>query len=323
MLPIGTVFCFPHLKEGHSTDEVNADNNEKDYIDDADYKPDEVQQTDESMIKADNASVSICGLDTSPLSFQVKRKRIDELSSSTKKSLIAKHKKVKQQLKKRFAEAAAPGQAKEFMATVLGDSSEKDDEMEEIGEDLLELLRLHPESDSISKLIILSLVNHDKYTKTELMNLFGCSKYKIDQARKWKIENHANIVPEKVSFTRNRLNIDKCEHFVDFIFSSGLLQDVAYGVHKIKFDCGKKETVPKAILTTRYSHAIGFYKQNCEKTAYEPLSESSLWGILKAIKPSQRKSLAGLDDITAAGMNAFDLLEKVAKGPYANDPEDI
>ena len=45
------------------------------------------------------------------------------------------------------------------------------------------------------------------------------------------------------------------------------------------------------------------------------------WGILRAIKPSQRKSLAGLDDITATGMNAFDLLENVAKGPHANDPE--
>ena len=60
-----------------------------------------------------------------------------------------------------------------------------------------------------------------------------------------------------MSYTRNCLNMRKCEHFLDFIFSSGLLQGVAYGVHKIKFDSGNKGSFLKAILTTRYSHAIG------------------------------------------------------------------
>ena len=128
----------------------------------------------------------------------------------------------------------------------------------------------------LSKLIILSLINHEKYSKSELMALFGCSRYKIDQACRWKDENQGSLVPEKVCFTRNRLNIEKCEHFLDFIFSSGLLQDVAYGIHKIRFDSGTKETIPKAIPTTRYSHAIGFYKKNCLKTDYEPLSDSTL-----------------------------------------------
>ena len=92
----------------------------------------------------------------------------------------------------------------------------------------------------------------------------------------------------KVSFTRNCPNIRKCEHFLDFIFSSGLLQEVAYGVHKIIFDNRNKKTVLKAILTTRYSHAIGFYIQNCEKTCYEPLSESTL-GNLTSNKAISKK----------------------------------
>ena len=149
--PIGTVFCFPHLKECNSdgnyndgcTEEVNGNNvnNEKD---DVDYVPDEIQPSDESMEMADEASLSICSLDTSPLSFQVKRKRVDELSS--KMNLVAKYRKVKRQLKKKFAEAAAPGQVEEFMAKVLGDSPDEDnDEIEEIAEKLVELLRLYPE----------------------------------------------------------------------------------------------------------------------------------------------------------------------------------
>ena len=80
------------------------------------------------------------------------------------------------------------------------------------------------------------------------MKLFGCTKYKIDQARKLKFEKREIIIPQKL------------------LFSSGLLQDE---VHKITFDSRNKETVPKAILTTCYSHAIGFYIQNCEKTGNE------------------------------------------------------
>ena len=69
------------------------------------------------------------------------------------------------------------------------------------------------------------------------------------------------------------MNFDKCEHFVDFIFTSGLLQDVAYGVQKLKFDSGNRETIHKAILTSRYSHAITFYKQTCIEVDYEPVTQ--------------------------------------------------
>ena len=105
------------------------------------------------------------------------------------------------------------------------------------------------------------------------------------------------------------MNSDKVEDFVSFLFSSGLLQDVAYGVTNIKFDDGSKETIPHAILTTTYSHVISLYKDLCAEINFTPLSDSSLWRILRALKPSQRKSLSGLDDMTAAGMNGFSQLE--------------
>ena len=311
IFPIGTVFCFKHLKDPteecsqngcDSTAVKEIDQNGCDDAGDVDYEPEIISQSEESLNMAEEASMSICGLDTSPLSFQIKRKRVDDSSSNTKKTLLAKYEKVKKQLKLRFAEAAAPGQVEEFIKKVLNSSDEEDNSDDDIPDDLVEFLRLYPDSDSISKMIILSLIDHNKYSKNEIMAFFGCSRYKIDHARSWKAKNQGNLVPEKVRFTRNRLNIIKVEHFLDFVFSSGLLQDVSYGVHKIKFDSGTKETIPKAILTTRYSHAIGFYKQNSLKNQYEPLSDSTLWGILKAIKPSQRKSLAGLDDISAAGI---------------------
>ena len=112
------------------------------------------------------------------------------------------------------------------------------------------------------------------------MSLFGCSKYKVDLARKWKQQNAGLFKVQKETFTRNQLNVIKCEHFLDFLFSSGLLQDTAYGVQKLKLASGEKETVPKAILTSQYSHVIGLYKKACKNVNYDALSDSSLWNIL-------------------------------------------
>ena len=119
-------------------------------------------------------------------------------------------------------------------------------------------------------------------------------------------------LPNKIKFTRKRLSIPKCEHFLDFIFSSGLLQDVAYGVTNLKYDSGETQTVAKAIITSNYSHTIALYLESCNKNLFEPLSESSLLRILNTIKPSKKKCLAGLNDTAAAGMNGFTTLEQIA-----------
>ena len=44
----------------------------------------------------------------------------------------------------------------------------------------------------------------------------------------------------------------------------------------------------------------------CKSSEFQPVSESSLYRILRSLKPSQRKSLSGLDDIMADGLNGFD-----------------
>ena len=68
------------------------------------------------------------------------------------------------------------------------------------------------------------------------MEIFDCTKHQIDQARKMKRENSGLSIPKKEKIIRNRLPQEKIEHFLEFLFSRGLLQDVAFGVNKIKFD---------------------------------------------------------------------------------------
>ena len=99
------------------------------------------------------------------------------------------------------------------------------------------------------------------------------------------------MLPEKKKHNRNKLDLNKAEHFLDFIFSSGISQDVAYRVTRIKYDNGEEQKISHAVLTAKFSHAITMYKESCNEVGYSPLSDRSLFRILSAIKPSQRKCL--------------------------------
>ena len=74
---------------------------------------------------------------------------------------------------------------------------------------------------------------------------------------------------QKGSFKRNKLNTT-AEHFLDYIFDSGLLQDVAYGINKLQYDRGNIQVLPKAIITCKYSQLIEFYQNFCKESDYQP-----------------------------------------------------
>ena len=172
----------------------------------------------------------------------------------------------------------------------LDSKKEENKEKYKIPEELIKIKKMYEESHSISSLIILSTVDHEKYTKQDLMKVFGVSKYKIDQARKFRKENTGFKIPATTQKSRVHMNIFKAEHFLDFLFSSGTLQYVAYSTTKIKFESGEEQRIANAIITSKFSHMIAFYKKYCDSIHYQLLYNSSLWSILNGIGPSQRKS---------------------------------
>ena len=127
-------------------------------------------------------------------------------------------------------------------------------------------------------------------------------KISSKKALKWKLHTVEIEFPTKNKIKRNKLDTYKCEHFLDYLFTSGLMQDVAYGITKLKYDSGGTKTIPHAILTAKYSHVIASYIQRCSESQFEALPERTLFRLLQQLKPPQRHSLAGLDDITADGM---------------------
>ena len=111
-----------------------------------------------------------------------------------------------------------------------------------------------------------------------------------------------------------KMDISAAKHFINFLFDTNLLQDVAFGTTTLKYDTGEKQTMPRAILTAMKSHVIEEYKRFCSDLQMaSPLSDSALWKILRAIKPSQRHAMAGLDNLTADGLKGFLVLSDTVK----------
>ena len=101
------------------------------------------------------------------------------------------------------------------------------------------------------------------------------------------------------------MDLDFARHFVEFLFSSNLIQDVAYGTSIINFSDGSKQLLPKSILKLSKSHNINEYNKYCKSFSFKLLSNSVLWQILKALKPGPQQAMAGLDNVTADGLTRF------------------
>ena len=186
-LPAGAAFCMKHLKSISCTQdqEENENNNpEKNPVifstpDDDIYVPEQPIISEESLEGATNRANSLCDdLVMSPLSFQIKQTRVKDLTESTKQKLKKKFERVKLQLEKKFAETNAPGQSEELIAQVL--NYEESDRTDVIPEDLTVLVDMFKQSDSLEQIILLAVVNHDRYTKEDLIKFFGCKKHQID-----------------------------------------------------------------------------------------------------------------------------------------------
>ena len=121
--------------------------------------------------------------------------------------------------------------------------------------------------------------------------------------------------------SRQKIDHKKAEHFLDYLFESDALQDVAYRTTTLKYDSGVKQSVSHAVLTALKSHVIQDYFAYCSDVGCEPLSRTTLWNILSAIKPSQRRALGGLDNTTANGLQGIDNLTKLLKDEHLNFEE--
>ncbi|CAH3192358.1 unnamed protein product, partial [Porites evermanni] len=161
---------------------------------------------------------------------------------------------------------------------------------------------------------ILSLFVND-YSKSELLALIpGLSKWRIDEARKHAFQTKPGQPIDPPRITRCRLDTVKVDHFLDFLSSPSVLQDVAYGTRTLKLESGESLETPNMVRTVISSHLVRMYLNFCVDSNGLNL-ENSLkpkhFVSLQVCGASLKKSLAGLDSTQTDGVQALATLEDI------------
>ena len=137
------------------------------------------------------------------------------------------------------------------------------------------------------------------------------SERQIKQARAHARANGPGVNVSKKHYHRITLDMNKVDHFIDFINRPYFHQDVAFGMRSLKLDSGETLEMPNIVRTVTRSTMISQYVQFCSEESFEPLSRATLYRILEVREASQRRSLAGLDNIAADGSAAFKTLYQI------------
>jgi len=151
----------------------------------------------------------------------------------------------------------------------------------------------------------------------------GLTEYRFKEARLHILKHgRGSAVPVNKS-PRMRINESQLDHFLTFITSSHVIQDLPFGQRYLRLANGQILETPNVIRTMIPQRIIEQYTQFCKENNMRPFSPSTISRILCVCSATVRKSLQGLDYIAADGAKAFDDLATVAVnlGNHGRDRE--
>ena len=153
----------------------------------------------------------------------------------------------------------------------------------------------------------------------------GLTKYRYSMANLHRLQfGRGTQVPIQPS-TRIRVDLKQLDHFLSFITSPHLVQDLPFGKKHLKLSSGQVIEVPNVIRTMIPQRIARQYSQYCTETGFKPFSERTMLRVLSECSASVRKSLQGLDYFASEGAQAFDdlvkLVREISKHGKENDWE--
>ena len=114
--------------------------------------------------------------------------------------------------------------------------------------------------------------------------------------------------------TARRMKVDyaKVYHFLNFITSPHIVQDMPFGERMLKLSTGEVIKTPNVVRMLIPERITQQDFQFCAETEFTPRGKHTLLRVLDVCSASVRKSLQGLDNFSAQGTKAFeDLCETV------------
>ena len=103
----------------------------------------------------------------------------------------------------------------------------------------------------------------------------------------------------------------KLAHFLDFITSSHVIQDLPFGAKTITLSTNEVIQVPNVVRNMIPERIVCQYQKYSAEHDFTPMSRSTLLRILHVCSASTRKSLQGFDYVSCSGAQAFEDLVNV------------
>ena len=141
----------------------------------------------------------------------------------------------------------------------------------------------------------------------------GLSQYRYTVANLHRLQHGVGTpVPiEHMHAARVRIDDDQLDHFMNFIASPHIVQDLPFGQKYLHLSNGNVLEVPNVIRAVIPERIIAQYEQYCKEVSFNPFSARTMRRILSACSATVRKSLQGLDYFAADGASAFDDLSNL------------
>ena len=161
---------------------------------------------------------------------------------------------------------------------------------------------------------ILSIMADKVRYKTLLKFIPGLTKYCFTEAKRHCLTYGRGAPVQSVRAPRTDVTFAQIEHFIAFITSSQIVQDLPFGERSITLSNKETIKIPNVIRMMIPERVVKQYLAYCDESGFKPLSRSTLLRILAVCPASTRKSLQGLDYISSAGAQAFaDLIDIVER----------
>ena len=143
----------------------------------------------------------------------------------------------------------------------------------------------------------------------------GLTEYRYTVANFHCVQYGRNApVPTKES-PRLRIDPKQVDHFLGFITSPHLVQDLPFGEKHLQLSSGKKITVPNVIRTMIPERLVIQYTQYCCETNYNPFSRRTMLRMLSECSASVHQSLQGLDYFGWRIQSSFCEIPKASQCP--------
>ena len=159
---------------------------------------------------------------------------------------------------------------------------------------------------------ILSIVAEKLTFRTIRRWIPDLTRYRLSTARDHALRYGRGVLPSPVVHTKMFVSQTQADHFLDFITSPHVIQDLPFGQRSIKLSANQVVIVPNVVRMMIPESIVKQYLAYAEESKFDPLSRRTLLNILSVCSASARKSLQRLDYVSSNGAQAFDDLRGVA-----------